>query len=360
MTTKQKNFNYDDVLATIGNPNYKRLFEILKKHSALLDVSSKCGDLTMLYVLVTPDLAKDLMKIEYSVNRSNMVSNGTRYDSTTKDLTNEIIIGQWQEAVRTIKFNVFGTWFDGKHGMSAIVCSGKPVRCYFTLGHPEKDFEKIDRKQKLRKTADTLRYMCKDDPTIGDHAVEVMTNGHQAVLSSAINNIWRWRNGYLDGKNQGKAIPTSEHKEYAIKYINDLSWAYKSCATTEMSRYIPTGIATFLQFIMKPRGNTRGLHFLECIANGGGEDDIDITNAKLIFRSLVQKTKPLIRLAETVLILNRYCSGERIRNDQELYHWAPFSHNPDGTKSRRGFPKINGFIYDERHVPIDTDEPVSE
>lgn len=337
------------------DPNYKEFFSILEKHNALLHIGSTCGNLTLVYVQMSPDLAKDLLTLEVDYNRSRRTKRN-QFDSVVKKIIESIKNGKWQPEVDFIRVNVKGEIFDGGHRLESFLNCGECVYCYFSLGHPKENFDQVDQDRKLRRTPDTLLHvLLRLNPKAFSEIKKRISDFSTIEFSSAMSNYWRWENGFLSGRNQSSLI-TPEGKEDLITDENKLNLlleGFSVCNTPRMRVCMPIGWAVCLYTCMRMINNKRGITFLKGLAGETNDLDIEKTRAHLV--QLNGKTSPIIRIARPIQALNQYIANKEIVDG--CMNWTPKIKISDPESlfdkfQKKPFPKLEGFKYTKDNIPI--------
>lgn len=110
----------------------------------------KTDELVFKKVLVTPEMAKELLKGN-TTNRPIMIRKLNKY-------VDDILIGKWKEDTgETIKVSKNNRLIDGQHRLNAVIAANKPIYLHIQYNTPENVFDVIDT-GKPRSASDVFFY----------------------------------------------------------------------------------------------------------------------------------------------------------------------------------------------------------
>ena len=153
------------------------------------------------FVLVTPEMAKELLK--FNVNPRKRIKQA-RVESYAKDM----LSNNWIDTAESIAIDLQGTMHNGQHRINAVIRVGKPQRLYFTFN--------------------TLaRARLAEDSGIGRSATEILdleiTNNLGTKLAAICRSCMRGVSGINEN------FTHSEISNFAKKYGQTIEWVVRIC-----------------------------------------------------------------------------------------------------------------------------------
>jgi len=122
-------------------------------------------------VMISPDYAKELLRVNIKSNRNTNMTTVKRYASDMRT-------GVWEDNGETIKFDEHGNLIDGQHRLMAVIESGMTIPATIVWGIKSSAFRTIDSGRK-RSVADTFK---------------MDGESNSVLVASAISWLWRWQN----------------------------------------------------------------------------------------------------------------------------------------------------------------------